>query len=104
VKWETHSAFDADLRRLSPEELERFRGMVRGRFAPAADRIATDPAVKWPGSLRVKDVEGAPGIWEMTWAWPDGRATFQWIKIDGELAIRWRRVGGHEILKDPARE
>ncbi len=43
--------------------------------------------------------------WEMTWSFagPDGRATFEWITIDGEQAVRWRRVGGHEILNDPAR-
>jgi hypothetical protein len=64
-----------------------------------------NPAAPWPKSLRVKDVEGAPGIWELTWSFagPDGRATFEWITIDGEQAVRRRRVGGHEIFDDPAR-
>lgn len=41
----------------------------------------------------------------MTWSFsgPDGRATFEWIQIDGERAIRWRRGGGHNIFNDPAR-
>jgi hypothetical protein len=28
--------------------------------------------------------------WEMTWSFngPDGRATFEWIAIDGELGLR----------------
>jgi len=40
----------------------------------------------------------------MTWSFsgPDGRATFEWIEIDGEPAIFWRRVGGHEILGEPS--
>jgi hypothetical protein len=74
---------------------------VRTRFVPAAERHAENPAARWPKALRVKDVELAPGVWEMTWAWPDGRATFQWIEIEGEPAILWRRVGGHAIFKEP---
>ena len=105
MKWETTPAFDADLRRLSEDELKLFRKVVRDSFVSAAERRAASPAAPWPKSLRVKDVEGAPGIWEMTWSFagPDGRATFEWITIDGEQAVRWRRVGGHEILNDPAR-
>lgn len=54
-------------------------------------------------SPRVSDVENAPGIWEMTWSYggPDGRATFEWVQIDGTLAVRWRRIGGHAIFRNP---
>jgi hypothetical protein len=31
----------------------------------------------------------------------DGRATFEWIEIDGEPAIHWRRIGGHGIFDSP---
>jgi hypothetical protein len=53
--------------------------------------------------MRVKKIEGAEGVWEMTWSWPDpdGRATWEWVRIDGEAAIRWRRVGTHDILSNP---
>jgi hypothetical protein len=53
--------------------------------------------------MRVKKIEGADGIWEMTWSWrdPDGRATWEWRTLDGESAIRWRRVGTHDIFKNP---
>lgn len=42
-------------------------------------------------------------MWEMTWslAGPDGRATFEWVEIEGEPGIRWRRVGGYAILGGP---
>jgi hypothetical protein len=53
--------------------------------------------------LRVRDVEGAPGVIEMTWSFagPDGRATFEWVVRDGEPRIRWRRIGGHAIFGRP---
>ncbi len=39
----------------------------------------------------------------MTWSCtePDGRATFEWDQIEGEPAIRWRRIGTHAIFPDP---
>jgi len=45
----------------------------------------------------------APGIWEMTWSFsgPDGRATFALITVDGEVVLRWRRIGGHAIFRRP---
>jgi len=58
---------------------------------------------KWPARLCIKGVQAAPGVWEVTWSFsgPDGRATFEYVDVDGELAIRWRRIGGHEIFKSP---
>ncbi len=48
--------------------------------------------------LRVKGVEGAAGICEMTWA-ADGRATFEYGEPvrEGEAHIVWRRIGTHAI-------
>lgn len=59
---------------------------------------------RWPASLRVKSVEDAPGVWEMTWSFsgPDGRATFEFFDTGrGEEGIRWRRIGSHRIFQDP---
>jgi hypothetical protein len=52
--------------------------------------------------LRVKRVQGHPGVWEMTWA-PDGRATFEYGgEIQpGEAHIVWRRVGTHSVFQRP---
>ena len=52
--------------------------------------------------LRVKGVTGYPGIYELTWA-PDGRATFSYgaSVVDDEPHIIWRRIGTHEILREP---
>jgi hypothetical protein len=53
-------------------------------------------------SLRVKSVQGHPSIFEMTWD-SDGRATFTYgsEQRTGEVHIIWRRIGGHDILKNP---
>jgi hypothetical protein len=102
VKYEATASFVRDYRRLSRAEKDMFAS-VRKEFASAAERVAQGG--RWPKTLRVKSVEGAPGIWEMTWSFsgPDGRATFEWIEIGGGAAIRWRRIGGHRIFQDPAR-
>ena len=102
MKFTTTARFDADYRRLSASEANLFRDAL-AEFVPACDRYAADPSATWPASLRVKDVEGAPGIWEMTWSFsgPDGRATFEWVTIDGSLGVRWRRIGGHSIFGKP---
>lgn len=103
MKFERTPQFDADVRRLSREEFELFRRIARYEFSPAADRIARDRSIAWPASLRVKAVKGTRGIFEMTWSFagPDGRATFELVDVDGELRVRWRRVGGHQIFRRP---
>jgi mRNA-degrading endonuclease YafQ of YafQ-DinJ toxin-antitoxin module len=53
-------------------------------------------------SLRVKRVQGYPGVWEMTWA-ADGRATFEYgdeVRT-GEPHIIWRRIGTHSVFRQP---
>jgi hypothetical protein len=103
MKYETTPAFDADFRRLTPEHRAAFREVLRAKFIPACDALAADPAAVWPKSLRVKSVQGAPGVLEMTWSFasPYGRATFEMVRVDGETRCRWRRVGDHDVFKDP---
>ena len=102
MKFVVLASFEADYRRLSATERALFKTALRA-FVLACDRFAADPTTAWPGSLRVKAVENAPGIWEMTWSFsgPDGRATFEWVQIEGSLGVRWRRVGGHAIFRRP---
>lgn len=73
--------FKKDHATLSPEDKKRFKVAV----------------AKFVG-LRVKGVQGADGILEMTWA-DDGRATFEYGKeqIEGEPHVIWRRVGTHHV-------
>jgi hypothetical protein len=103
VKYERTDQFQRDYRRLSGAERAEFRQVVLEQFHPALEKKVKSPGGAWPKALRVKDVEGAPGIWEMTWSFtdPDGRATWEWIEISGEPGIRWRRIGSHAIFSKP---
>lgn len=103
MKFEQTARFRSDRAALPDQQFAEFRRVVVHQFIPAAIRHATQPETAWPKSLRVKGVQGAPGVWEMTWSFagPDGRATFEWTTIDGERAIRWRRVGSHAIFSEP---
>ena len=96
MKFERTLRFEADLRRLSRRERETFVRTALDVFAPAVERVVKEPGSAWPRALRIRGVAAAPGVWEMTWSFagPDGRATFEWVEIGGEPAIRWRRVGG----------
>lgn len=107
MRFETTHSFETDYRKLGDEEKHLFRDAVH-KFNGACDAaLAKGQRPRWPKSLRVKDVEGAPGIWEMTWSFsgPDGRATWEWITVtvDGVAvpAVRWRRIGGHSIFTHP---
>ena len=55
-----------------------------------------------PNGLRIKRVQGSPGVFEMTFA-PDGRATFSFGEpvLKGQPHVIWRRVGTHDIFGAP---
>lgn len=102
MKFELTASFERDFASLSKAE----QRIVRERlpdFVAACERFAADPTVPLPKALRVKGVEGAPGIFEITFnvAGPDIRATFEWTRVGGDLAVRWRRIGGHEVFRAP---
>jgi hypothetical protein len=103
VKYDWLDRFAADWARLSDEERTLFVQVVRTESNAACERFARGPSTPWPKGLRVKRLQGVPGVWEMTWSFagPDGRATFEWILIDGEPAVRWRRIGGHGVFDRP---
>lgn len=88
--------FQKDFDQLSADE--------RGRFCEAVKKFIDDlkRGKGFRPGLRVRGVQGAPGIYEMTWA-PDGRATFHYGDpvVEGEVHVVWRRVGTHAILDDP---
>ncbi|MBJ7458376.1 MAG: hypothetical protein JHD02_04230 [Thermoleophilaceae bacterium] len=103
MKFRTTNRFERDLRALAKRrQAELFLEVVGGKFTPAAERFVNDPGAGWPKGLRVKSVADTPGVWEFTWSMknPEGRATFEWIAIDGEPAVLWRRVGDHSIFSD----
>lgn len=89
--------FWKDLADLDPLDRPRFRRAV----AQFVEDLASESRQPRPG-LRVKGVQGAKGVFEMTWA-PDGRATFEFGEElrPGEAHVVWRRVGTHDIFARP---
>ena len=92
--------FKRGYKHLSKRDQQRFLAALRLFIGDLAAREA-GRASKAPfrPALRVKQVRGQRGVWEMTWA-PDGRATFAYGKPirDGATHIIWLDIGGHEIF------
>jgi hypothetical protein len=88
--------FERDWKQLTPELRARFQRVIAGQFVPDLARGAFRPG------LRVKGVQAAPGVFEMSWA-PDGRATFTYGRQQrtGEPHVIWRRIGTHEVFREP---
>ena len=93
---EITASFSRDWARLNPKQQEAFLAAV-DKFV---DDLRTGRGLR-PG-LRVKGVRGTPGVYELTWA-PDGRATFAYGRsiVGDEPHVIWRRIGTHEILREP---
>lgn len=88
--------FGADFDRLTPAQ--------QAAFLVAVTQLVDDlrRGVGFRKGLRVKGVQGAAGVFEMTWA-DDGRATFHYGAPvrPGEVHLVWRRIGTHAILGQP---
>lgn len=88
--------FGADFDRLTPAQ--------QAAFLVAVAQFVEDlrSGGQFRKGLRVKGVKGATGVFEMTWG-DDGRATFQYGErvVEGEPHVIWRRIGTHEIFKQP---
>ena len=88
--------FGADFDRLTPAQ--------QAAFLAAVAQFVEDlrSGGQFRKGLRVKGVKGATGVFEMTWA-DDGRATFQYGEpvVAGDPHVVWRRIGTHEIFKQP---
>jgi hypothetical protein len=87
--------FRRDLADLTAQQREALR-------AAAAKFVVDVESGSFRSGLRVKGVQGAAGVFEMTWA-EDGRATFEYGPAvrDGEIHIVWRRIGTHDIFTRP---
>ncbi len=94
---EVLASFWRDWDRLTPQQQRAFREAVTQFIADLASG-----GQNFHPRLRVKRVQGSPGVWEVTWAY-DGRATFQYGEEvqAGQPHIIWRRVGTHAIFRRP---
>jgi hypothetical protein len=90
------SRFDRDWKHLTADSKARFRQVVLTECVPDLSKGV------FRAGLRVKGVEAVANVFEMTWA-PDGRATFSYGRPQrpGEPHVIWRRIGTHEVFRDP---
>jgi hypothetical protein len=75
----------------------------KAAFRAAVTTFVADlPSGRFRPGLRVKRVQGAAGVFELTWA-DDGRATFEYGPgvREGETHVVWRRIGTHDIFTRP---
>ncbi|MFE1473525.1 hypothetical protein ACFW6N_06710 [Streptomyces cyaneofuscatus] len=98
--YETLPRFTRDLEHLTPDQHRRFRRTVAAFVAD----LRTGRQFR-PG-LRVKRVQRAARIYELTWSMgtgPAGRATFEYgVEVrPGTPHVIWRRIGTHDILTGP---
>ncbi len=104
---EITDAFAADFKRLKPEHKAAFKKVVAEKFAQACDDWAAAQqkraAFVWPKSLRVDELRGTSGIMETTWSFaaPDGRATFEFVRDEDGWVCRWRGIGDHSVFDRP---
>ena len=94
--YEWVARFQRDFEALSSEQQEMFLTAI-GHFVE--DCKAQRGFRK---GLRVKGIQGATGVFEMTWA-DNGRATFEYgeTRLANEPHIIWRRVGTHAVFTKP---
>ncbi|MFD9538346.1 hypothetical protein [Streptomyces sp. NPDC060010] len=98
--YETLPRFSTDLNRLTPAQRQRFRQAVTA----FVHDLRTGGRIR--AGLRVKNVSGFPGIYELTWSMGTGtagRATWQYgaALYPGAPHVIWRRIGTHDILTAP---
>lgn len=103
MKFRTTPRFDGDWKALPKDHQRRFRKLMEAFNAACEGYLADPGGFNWPAGLRVTPLVSAKGLWEMTWSFAgqDGRATVEFVQIDGEPGVQWRRIGRHEIFKSP---
>lgn len=87
-----------------PAEHQKLFTALMPEFSKACDAfIRTRDLSAFPTTFRARPMTGRQGIWELTWSFasPDGRATFEFVVENGEAKVRWRRIGRHDIYREP---
>jgi hypothetical protein len=93
--YERTSRFLRDYEDLTPEQRAQVKVALR-------EFLEDLPSRQFRRGLRVKQLRGYPGVWEMTWEYHDGRATFEYGDTSkGEPDVVWRRIGSHAIYREP---
>jgi len=94
--FQTTPRFDRDWKQLTADSRARFRRVITEEFVPDLAKGA------FRAGLRVKGVQAAAGVFEMTWA-PDRQTTFSYSRQQrpSEPHVIWRRIGRNEVFRYP---
>lgn len=95
--------FHRDFKKLKREHQLLFLD-AQEQFVTEFEQILIQKTLKKVSKkYRVRVLKNTAEIWEMTWSFsrPDGRATFHLQEIEGEPILVWRRIGSHDIFKQP---
>jgi len=104
MKYRRLPSFLADWTALSPSERDLVKHWLSEVFLPAVTAYERDPVGHvWPKALRFERIHDSGGICAVTWSFsgPDGRATFQIISLGDQPILVWRRIGHHDIYRQP---
>lgn len=103
MKYKRLPQFDADYSRLSSQERSKFKDALRTFIEACREYEANPSSYSWPAALRFERLTSTKRVCAITWSFsgPDGRATFHFETVDGEMFIVWRRVGRHSIYQKP---
>ena len=104
MKYRRLPQFQRDWQALPAHERLLVKQWLKDTFLPAMERYAAQPEdFVWPKALRVERLQATPGVYAVTWSFsgPDGRATFHFETVDGEPYLVWRRIGHHDIYREP---
>jgi mRNA-degrading endonuclease RelE of RelBE toxin-antitoxin system len=96
TQYDWHRRFMAEYERLSKEDQDAFQAAIKRFVAALREGRAFDPG------LGIRQMTGHPGIYEFHFS-KRGRATFHYKTEERgkEADVMWRRIGGHEIYKQP---
>lgn len=103
MKFESTAKFDREYKKLSIQERALFKSVL-AIFIETCRHYEQHPkAFIWPASLRFEKLVGYDQLYAITWSFkqPDGRATFSLDTREDEVWVLWRRVGRHDIYKEP---
>ena len=95
--------FERDYKKLKKEHQRVFLEL-RSEFLEEFERVLLSTTqIPAPRKFRLKELKNTEGIWAMTWSFsrPAGRATFHIEEHEGEPILVWRRIGTHEIYREP---
>lgn len=93
--------FKRDYKKLKSEHTNQFENVFESFMDELENHLANKSPM--PAKYRFKILRQSDGVMAMTWSdsRPAGRATFHIEEHSGEPVLVWRRIGTHDIYREP---